>query len=121
MTRPNARRVLANGCRLCVDVNRLTLGNSDVLKQQDDRSHRDSRGKCRDEARVDIGGADVLESSGNCLENLDRVCALRTPTMTRIQPRCEGKDKNHKGTAECRDEEKHPGCERTMSYSRDDA
>jgi hypothetical protein len=63
----------------------------------------------------------VLESSRNCPKDLDRVCALSAPTMTRIQPRREGKDNNHEGTTECRYEEIHPSCEGAMSYSRDDA
>jgi len=80
-----------------------------VLKLQDDRSHGYFREKCRDEVRFDIESSDVFESSGNCLKNLDRVCTLFTPMMTCVQPRHKCQDDKHKGTAECREEEKKPG------------
>ena len=42
-----------------------TLGDGDMLKQQDDGGNRELRSKSGDQSRVDIRGSDVLESAGN--------------------------------------------------------
>lgn len=85
-----------------------------MLQQQDDRSHGNFRRKRREERRVDIGRTNVLETPGNGLEDLDWICALFALTMTGVQPRRKGQDDDHKGTAECRDEEKESCCAVTV-------
>ncbi len=63
----------------------------------------------------------MLETPGNGLEDLDRICTLFALTMTGVQPRRKGQDNDHEGTAECRDEEKDPGCAVTVRHEERDA
>lgn len=76
-----------------------------MLKQQDDSRHRNLRAKRRDDVRVDARAPDVLEATGNSLQDRDRIIALGVLTRVRIQVGGEGKDNEHKCVAHNRDEE----------------
>ena len=80
-----------------------------MLKQQDDGGSRELRSKGRDQSRVDIGGSNVLQSSRNGAQNLDRVFAIGIDPMTAEKPRGKGKDDHNKGIPQNRDEEKGAG------------
>jgi hypothetical protein len=87
-------------------MNWLTLGNGDVLEQQNYCSNGDFGRKCRQQPRVDVGSTDVLETSRHGPEDLDRIRAFCALAMTRIQPGGKSEDNDDECATECRYEEK---------------
>ena len=64
----------------------LTLGDSNVLKQQDDSRDRELGRNRRDEVRVDDWRPDMLEASRDGLQDLDRVLARRALPVSAVEP-----------------------------------
>ena len=85
-----------------------TLGDRDVLKEQDDRRDGKLRGKRRDEVGVDDRLANVLEAARDILQNLDRV-AGRGFAVTAEEPGGDGEHDDHKRIAQHRGEEEQAG------------
>jgi hypothetical protein len=70
---------------------------------------------------VNMGSTNVLETPRNGPQDLDWICTLFTFTMVGVQIRSKGQDDKYEGTAECRDEEKYPGCTVTVRHGEGDA
>lgn len=90
----------------------LTFGDGDVLQEQDDCRDGEFTSKRTDELGVDSGLSDVLEASGDGLQDLDWVCSLGRPPMAGVQPCRNSHDQDNKGIPEDRNEEEHPGLAR---------
>ena len=86
-----------------------TFRNGDMLKEEDDGGSRKLRSKGGDQSRVDIRGSNVLESSRNGTQNLDRVFAFGICPVTAEKPGGNGKDDQNKGVPQNGDKEKGAG------------
>jgi hypothetical protein len=64
-----------------------------VLKHEDYGGNRELRTKGRDQGWVDVGGTDVLKSTGNRPQELDGIFAFDT-AMATVKPGGKGED-NH--------------------------
>lgn len=53
---------------------------------------------------------DVLETSGDILQNPDRVIAVRIPPSTAVQPGSDGEDHDDKSISHGTEKEEQPRC-----------
>lgn len=88
-------------------VGPLTLGNGDVLEQQDDCRDREVRRHGRDHADVDDRAPNMLEASRDCLQDLNRILARRALVVAAVEEGCDRQDDDHERVPEHRDEKEH--------------
>jgi hypothetical protein len=86
-----------------VDVR--TLRNGNVLKEQDDRRHREVTTKSGNQLAVDGRLADVLEATGDVAQDPDRILSLLVRPVPAVQERRDREDDDHEGITEYGDEE----------------
>lgn len=80
-----------------------------MLQKQNNRCDGNFSSKGADKGGVDSGLPDVLEASGDSLEDLDRVGSLGGPSVAGVQPGSDGHDEDHKCVPEDRHEEEYAG------------
>lgn len=76
-----------------------------MLKQQDDSSDREFRSKSSNETGVDRGRVNVTKTTGNSLEDLDRIGSSGILSVAGVQPRRDGEDDEDEGVPQNGDEE----------------
>ena len=81
-----------------------------MLQQKDDCSHRELGSKGGNETTVDYRCTDMLEATGNGLQDLDGIFSRVAHAMPAVQPRGDGEDDNDKRVTERRDEEERSLC-----------
>jgi hypothetical protein len=81
-----------------------------MLQQEDDSRNGQLPCERTQEIRVDCWLLDVLQASGDGLEDLDRVRALCGPPVAGVQPCRDGHDEDHEGITEDADEEEYTRC-----------
>lgn len=86
----------------------LTLSNRNVLKKHDDRCDGKLGSQRLEQAVIDSGATDVLETTRDSLQDGDREVALGVFSRLAVEPGTEGEDKDDECVAGRADEEERP-------------
>ena len=71
-----------------------------MLKEENDSGNWQFGSKGADQVVVEMERANMFETSGDVLKDLDGILAGRADAMAAVEPGSNGQDDNHKGIAE---------------------